>query len=150
MAYFSGRLAAVHLSPIQASILLAFGLQHKDISAIVDEFSATYSTQSISSSQVLANLTKIMRKMNSHFSDLVSGAIAAEMPMRTIGVSREDADGAFDDQIVDSKFVALERGLAEELEEGGEEVMSELREKQKQMIDALPLDQYDTFLLQMS
>lgn len=89
-------------------------------------------------------LTKIMRKLSSHFNDLVSGAIEAELPSRdAIGVSREDASGAHDDEIVDEKFAPLETGLAEELDEGGDEAMKGLREKQRQMIDALPLDKYE-------
>ena len=137
MLYFTGRLNAVKLSGIQSSILLALGLQHKDISSIEAELS-------LPSSQLLAMLTKIMRKMSSHFSDLVSGAIEADMPARdTIGVSREDASGAFDDEVIDTQFAPLETGLAEELEEGGDEAMAALREKQRQMIDALPLDRYE-------
>ena len=137
MAYFTGRLGAIKLSGIQQSILLALGLQHKDISSIEAEIN-------LPSSQLLAMLTKIMRKMSSHFSALVSGAIEANMPARdTIGVSREDASGAFDDEVIDTQFAPLETGLAEELEEGGDEAMAALREKQRQMIDALPLDRYE-------
>ncbi|KAG9245727.1 GNAT acetyltransferase 2-domain-containing protein [Calycina marina] len=137
MTYFTGRLSAVKLTGIQSSILLALGLQHKDLSAIETELS-------LPSSQLLAMLTKIMRKLSSHFSALVSGAIEASLPARdTIGVSREDASGAHDDEIVDEKFAPLESALAEELEEGGDEAMAGLREKQRQMIDALPLDRYE-------
>jgi N-acetyltransferase 10 len=64
------------------------------------------------------------------------------MPTRErIGVSRADASSAFDDEIVDTKYTALEKGLEDELEEGGNEVMRALREKQRELIDALPLDQ---------
>lgn len=56
-------------------------------------------------------------------------------------MSRADASGAFDDEVVDAKYVALEKGLGEELEEGGNEAMRALREKQRELIDALPLDQ---------
>ena len=86
---------------------------------------------------------KIMRKMSTHFGDLVSGAIEAEMPGReNIGVSREDANEALDDEVVDDRFVPLEQGLEDELEEGGDEAMKALKEKQRELIDALPLDQY--------
>jgi N-acetyltransferase 10 len=139
MLYFSGRLKAdIKLTGIQSSILLAVGLQRKDLTAIEQEFS-------LPSSQILAMFIKIMRKISSHFSAVVSGAIGAEMPNRgTIGVSRADASGAFDDEIVDNHFVPLETGLEEELEEGGDEALKELREKQRELIDALPLDQYRT------
>jgi len=85
---------------------------------------------------------KIMRKMSSHFNSLVSGAIEAQIPAReNISVSRADADGAFDDEVVDNHFEPLETGLDEELEEGGDEALKSLREKQRELIDALPLDQ---------
>jgi N-acetyltransferase 10 len=139
MLYFTGRLKSdIKLTGIQSSILLAVGLQRKDLTAIEEELS-------LPSSQLLAMFIKIMRKLSSHFSALVSGAIEAEMPKRdTIGISRADASGAFDDEVVDTQFVPLETGLEEELEEGGDEALKELREKQRELIDALPLDQYRT------
>ena len=140
MMYFTGRLKAdIKLTGIQQSILLAVGLQRKDLTAIEQELS-------LPSSQLLAMFIKIMRKLSSHFSALVSGAIEAEMPKRdTIGVSQADASGAFDDEAVDHHFVPLETGLEEELEEVGDEALKELREKQRELIDALPLDQYAYF-----
>ncbi|KAJ8065947.1 hypothetical protein OCU04_005048 [Sclerotinia nivalis] len=136
--YFTGRLKSeIKLTGIQSSILLAVGLQRKDLTAIESELS-------LPSSQLLAMFIKIMRKMSAHFGDLVSGAIEAEMPGReSIGVSREDANGALDDEVVDDRFVPLEQGLEEELEEGGDEAMKALKEKQRELIDALPLDQYE-------
>jgi len=87
---------------------------------------------------------KIMRKLSSHFGNLVTSAHEADMPsLERIGVSRADASGAFDDELVDNKFIALERDLEEELEEGGDEALKALREKQRELINALPLDQYE-------
>jgi N-acetyltransferase 10 len=134
--HFTGRLkSAVKLTGIQESILLAVGLQRKDISSIEKEFS-------LPPNQVLSMFMKTMKKITVFFSDLISGAIEAEMPTEpSVGVSRADADNAFDDQVVDSRFEPLEMDLEEELEEGGDEAVKALREKQRQMIDALPLDQ---------
>ena len=136
MMYFTGRLKSdIKLSGVQASILLAVGLQRKDLSSVEQELS-------LPSSQLLAMFIKIMRKMSSHFNSLVSGAIAADMPSReAVGVSRADASGAFDDEVVDTQFAPLETTLEDELEEGGDEAMEALREKQRELIDALPLDQ---------
>lgn len=135
-AYFTGQLKLdIKLTGIQQSILLAVGLQCKDLSSLEQDLN-------LPSSQLLAMFIKIMRKMSSHFGALVSGAHEADMPKReNIGVSREDASGALDDEIVDTRFVPLETGLEEELEEGGDEAMRALREKQRELIDALPLDQ---------
>ena len=135
-AYFTGQLkSGINLTGIQQAILLAVGLQCKDLTSIEQELN-------LPSSQLLAMFIKIMRKMSSHFGALVSGAHEASMPKReNIGVSREDASGALDDEIVDNRFVPLERDLEEELEEGGDEALKALREKQRELIDALPLDQ---------
>jgi N-acetyltransferase 10 len=66
------------------------------------------------------------------------------MPNRgAIGVSRADADGAFDDEVIDNHFEPLETGLEEELEQGGDEAMKALRAKQRELIDALPLNRYE-------
>src|SRR3954468_6089707 len=94
---------------IQSSILLAVGLQRKDLTSIEQELS-------LPSSQLLAMFIKIMRKMSAHLNSLVSGAIEAEMPTReAIGASTADADGAFDDEIIDSNFEPLETSLEEEV-----------------------------------
>jgi N-acetyltransferase 10 len=134
--YFTGRLTPdVKLTGVQSSILLAVGLQRKDLSSVESELS-------LPSSQLLAMFIKIMRKMSSHFSTLVTGAIEAELPQReNIGVSIEDASAAHDDQVVDERFVPLEVRLEDELDEGGDEAMKALREKQRELINALPLDE---------
>jgi N-acetyltransferase 10 len=134
--YFTGRLATdVKLTGVQSSILLAVGLQRKDLSSVESELS-------LPSSQLLAMFIKIVRKMGSHFSSLVTGAIEAELPQReAIGVSVEDASAAHDDQVVDERFAPLEISLEDELDEGGDEAMKALREKQRELINALPLDE---------
>jgi N-acetyltransferase 10 len=134
-AYFTGQLKSdIKLTGVQQSILLAVGLQCKDLSSIENELS-------LPSQQLLAMFIKIMKKMSSHFEKLVSGAHEAGLPQRAIGISQENASGAHDDEIIDTQFVALDMGLDEELEEGGDEALKALREKQRELIDALPLDQ---------
>ena len=132
--YFTGRLQAIKLTGIQSSILLAVGLQCKDLNAVETELN-------LPSSQLLAMFIKIMRKMSAHFSQLVSGQIEASLPKQDIGVSRENADAAMDDEIIDERFKPLEQDLDEELEEGGDAALKDLREKQRELIDALPLGQ---------
>ncbi|KAI9171803.1 RNA cytidine acetyltransferase [Paramyrothecium foliicola] len=136
--YFTGRLRSdIKLSGVQQCILLAIGLQRKDMDAICQELN-------LPSSQLLAMFIKILRKVTSHFGSLVTAAVAAEMPSAApIGVSREDASGVHDDEVVDNRFVPLETSLEDELEEGGDEALKELRQKQKELIDSLPLDQYE-------
>jgi len=136
--YFSGRLRlSPKLSDLQRAMLLAIGIQRKEMETAAEELS-------VPPSQFLATLMKIMRKITSHLSSLVTGAIAAEMPdPNRVGVSRENAAGVHDDEVVDNKYTPLETRLEDELEEGGDEAMSELRAKQRELIDSLPLDQYE-------
>ncbi|ROT39927.1 N-acetyltransferase [Sodiomyces alkalinus F11] len=136
--YFTGRLKAdVKLTGVQQAILLAIGLQRKDVDAISDELN-------LPSQQVLAMFIKILRKVTGHFSTLVSEAVAAQLPQgNAIGVSRENATGVHEDEKVDERFVPLETTLQDELEEGGDEALQQLRKKQRELIDSLPLDQYE-------
>ncbi|RYP57994.1 hypothetical protein DL769_009168 [Monosporascus sp. CRB-8-3] len=138
--YFSGRLERdIKLTGVQKAILLALGLQRKDVEAIAEELS-------LPMSQLLAMFIKIMKKMASHFGSLISGAIEAEMPKAdAIGVSVENASGVHDDEKVDTRFAPLETSLEAELEAGGEEALQDLerRQKQRELIDSLPLDQYE-------
>ncbi|KAJ1327817.1 N-acetyltransferase 10 [Microdochium nivale] len=137
--YFTGRIRSdVKLTGVQQAILLAVGLQRKGMDAVSAELS-------LPSSQLLAMFIKIIKKMTAHFRLLVSGAIEAEMPAgaAAVGVSVADATGVHDDEVVDTQFAPLEMSLEDELEEGGDEALRELRKKQRELIDSLPLDQYE-------
>lgn len=134
--YFTGRIkAAIRLTGVQQCILLALGLQRKDVDVIGEELS-------LPTSQLLAMFIKIMRKVTSHFGALVSGAIDAEMPKpERLGVSRENATGMHEDELVDDQYAPLATTLEHELEEGGDEALKALKQQQRQLIDSLPLDQ---------
>ena len=134
--YFTGKLRKdVPLKGVQQLILLAIGLQRKDVDAIAEEVK-------IPSAQVLAMFIKILRKVTSHFGTLVSAAAEADLPKtQHIGVSRADASGVHEDENVDDRFAPLATSLEDELEEGGDEALKALRKKQREMIDSLPLDQ---------
>lgn len=134
--YFTGRLkSTIKLSGLQQAILLALGMQRKEVDTIGDELK-------LASSQLLAIFIKVMRKMTTHLGSVVSGAIEAEMPdANKVGVSRENASGMHDDEVVDNQYAPIETNLQDELDEGGDEAMSELRAKQRELIDSLPLDQ---------
>ncbi|RMJ24214.1 N-acetyltransferase 10 [Aspergillus sp. HF37] len=134
--YFSGRLGArVHLSGVQQSILLAIGLQRKSLDDLEKELN-------LASSQLLAMFLKIVRKAATHFRALIEGAVADTLPAEQVPVVNQDSAGAHDD-VPDERFKPLDTGLEEELEEGGQQVDGELREKQRALIDALPLERYE-------
>ncbi|KAI1827131.1 DUF699-domain-containing protein [Xylaria intraflava] len=134
--YFKGRLNEIQLTGLQRAMLLAVSLQRKDLDAVAADLS-------IPSSQTLAMFIKIVKKFVAHFEGLVSGAIEASLPKDTIGVSVANASGVHDDEIVDTRFNPLEKSLEEELEEGGDEALKEIRQKQRELIDSLPLDQFE-------
>lgn len=134
--YFTRRLKAdIKLNPLQECILLAIGLQHKDIEALSQEMT-------LPTPQLLAMFIKILRKVTAHFDKLVTAAADEELPKaERLGVTREDASGVHDDEVVDDRFAPLATTLEEELEEGGDEALRELKKKQRELIDSLPLDQ---------
>ncbi|KAK5675723.1 N-acetyltransferase 10 [Elasticomyces elasticus] len=84
---------------------------------------------------------KIMRKMSTYFRSLVEGAVADTLPAERVPVVQDTTDAH--DESVDGRFQPLAMGLEDELRQGGEKVNDELREKQKALIDALPLDRYE-------
>ncbi|KAL2802267.1 GNAT acetyltransferase 2-domain-containing protein [Aspergillus granulosus] len=134
--YFSGRMSgSVTLSGVQQSILLAIGLQRKTF----DDLEKEHTT--VQSSQLLAMFLKIIRKVSTYLRSLIEGAVAEALPAEQIATTQ--AAGDAHDEVVEERFKPLETSLDDELREGGEEVNAELREKQRALIDALPLDKYE-------
>ncbi|KAF4125197.1 N-acetyltransferase 10 [Geosmithia morbida] len=138
--YFTGRLRpAVSLSGVQQTVLLAIGLQRKDMETTAPEIN-------LPMPQLMAMFIKILRKVSNHLASLVAQAAQEDMPdapPQLLGVSREDAAGVHDDEPVDDRYAPLETKLDDELEEGGDEALRQLKLKQRELIDSLPLDQYE-------
>lgn len=133
--YFTGRLK-IKLTGVQQLVLLAIGLQRKTVEQVASELG------NVGSSQVLGMFIKIMKKVTSQFNELVTKAVDESMPKgERLGVSRADASGAHDDEVVDEKYVPLAQELDDELEDAGDEEIRKLKEKQRELIDSLPLDQ---------
>lgn len=136
MLYFTGKLKQdVSLNAVQQGILMAIGLQRKGIDAVAQDLN-------MPTPQLMAYFIKILRKFTAHFGTLVARSVDEEMPKAVdIGVTRENASGAHDDEIVDDRFVPLTTSLEEELEEGGDEALQALKKKQRELIDSLPLNE---------
>ncbi|KAJ5245897.1 RNA cytidine acetyltransferase [Penicillium chermesinum] len=133
--YFGNRLAGkVSLSGVQQSILLAIGLQRKSMDDIEKELN-------LPSSQLLAMFLKIIRKVSTYFRGVVEGAVAETLPAPQ--VPNTSASAAHDDEMVVDRFKPLETSLEEDLQEDTAQVSDEMREKQRALIDALPLDKYE-------
>jgi N-acetyltransferase 10 len=124
--YFSGRIQ-VSLSGVQRAILLAIGLQRKSIDDLEKELNLPVA-------QVLAMFIKTIKKFSNAFREIEKAAVEKELPPepRQNGDANEDRE----------KFVPLDRDLGEEIEEAGDEVISALREKQRELINSLDLEKY--------
>ena len=130
--YFTGRLKpAVSMTGVQSSILLAIGLQRKVLEDVEKELG-------LPASQLLAMFVKIVRKVSAHFRMILESAVEETIPQSNIAA---EEDGMDVEQT--KKYDPLQSNLDEELREGGEEVDKELKEKQRALIDALPLDKYE-------
>lgn len=133
LLYFTSRLSpALTLTGVQSSILLAIGLQRKVLEEVEKELG-------LPSSQLLAMFVKIVRKVAAHFRTVVESAVGAEMPESAPTAATVGQDGA----AARLYKAPLQQDLGEELREGGEAVDRELREKQRALIDALPLERYE-------
>ena len=127
--YFSGKLKpAISLTGVQSFILLAVGLQRKVLEDIEKELN-------LPASQLLAMFVKTIRKISSYFRKLLEGAVVEKMPQKNVPRMEDGVD--------EEHFPPLKRDLNEELRTGGEEVDKELKEKQRALIDALPLGRYE-------
>ncbi|EFQ91209.1 hypothetical protein CFE70_008424 [Pyrenophora teres f. teres 0-1] len=137
--YFTGRLkGSVKLSGIQTALLLAIGLQRKEFSDVEKELN-------LNSSQLMAMFVKIVRKVATVFRDIVERAVEESMPDAMDGVADDNAAeaGAKAGNVATRNFQPLEKDLQEELREGGDEFLEEEKERQRSMIDALPLHKYE-------
>ncbi|KAL9048157.1 MAG: hypothetical protein Q9162_007839 [Coniocarpon cinnabarinum] len=109
--YFRGPLrSAVKLTSFtQKALLLALGLQRRDVDSLAKELN-------VSPSKLLPEFNILVRKLAVHLRSVIRGDVAKDMPDVEAAGEREevvrDGDGA-------QRFAPLEQGLDEELREGG-------------------------------
>jgi N-acetyltransferase 10 len=120
--YFSDRLK-LSLSGVQRAIALAIGLQRKGIDDLEKELS-------LPSGQLMAMFIKIIKKVSSAFREIEKSALMDELP------AEQRENGAVNDE---TAFAPLEEDLDEEMEEAGNEAVSALKEKQRELINSLDL-----------
>lgn len=112
------------LSPVQSAILFSIGLQFRPIDDLEGELK-------LPASQVLAMFIKVVRKFaNLHRTSRLS-QIAAE--------SQNDKRPA---SAMLEAFEPCSESLDDDLDEGGKQAISALKEQQRAMIDSLPLTQF--------
>jgi len=129
--YFSGRLKpSISMTGVQSSILLSIGLQKRSLDHVEKELG-------LPTSQLLAMFVKIIRKVSTHFRHLLEGAVTETLPSAPPPPSNPDSIPPH------QKFTPLPTSLAADLQEGSQTINAELKEKQRALIDALPLDKYE-------
>ena len=132
--YFSGRMSpAISLTGVQSTILLSIGLQRKALEELEKELSLPVS-------QLLAMFVKIIRKLATYFRKLIEGAFVESLDQERVPTTTE-ANGDQNGQ--HSKYAPLTMNLNDELESSGATVNKDLKEKQRALIDALPLNRYE-------
>ena len=138
--HFTSRLSpsSVSLTGVQSSILLAIGLQRKTLEELEAELGLPVS-------QLLAMFVKVVRKMASYFRRLLEDeekAKGVEEPIATVAAASDDVV-PMEVDTPKKRFAPLAQDLTAELREGADAVDLEMKEKQRALIDALPLDRYE-------
>lgn len=140
--YFSGKLKSfnsltgeyngVQLSVVQSAILCGMGLQKKLIESLEKELG-------LSVSQILALFAKSIKRVSSFFEGLVETGVRLDLEAQGVitnekpSLREKDLD---DEEAWDPTLQSLEQDLLE----GEKAAMSQLQEKQKEVIDSLNLD----------
>lgn len=129
--YFLGRALLVLLSSVQAAILVAIGLQRKSIDDVSRELSLPLA-------QLLAMFSKVVRKFSQFFRKVVAEDIGALMPAIEDDTLREMNGEEI--ELYDAE--AVSKTMTEDLDAAGDAAVSELKMKQRELINALNLDKY--------
>jgi N-acetyltransferase 10 len=133
--YFRGEMPVdIKLSGVQSAILLGIGLQRKSIDELQKELS-------LASNQVLALFVKIIRKMSQYFAKVEAKAFEDTVPAFKPKQDSEESNGKRD-AADDDAWKPLKEDLDADLEKAGDEVMDELKAKQRELIDSLDLTKY--------
>ncbi|KAJ2716755.1 N-acetyltransferase 10 [Coemansia spiralis] len=134
----------VSLSGVQACLLLGLGLQRKSVDAIEKELN-------LPSRQILALFTKVLRKFSTSFRGLETRAIEAELDQTaataqtevtlaaTGAASRAGAKRSLTDE---AAWDPTAKSLQQDLDEAGQEMTDEFKQKQRELIDSIDLAQY--------
>ena len=146
LLFFTGRLkevpCSVSLSGVQQSILLAIGLQRKDLNELETELN-------VASSQLLAMFVKVMRKVSTAFRRLNEQAVGASLPgkksdaLHTDQTNKESQDQQPQPRVNINSRASTKAGVDEEGVDEQRVVNKDLKEKQRALINALPLDRYE-------
>ncbi|TPX63806.1 hypothetical protein SpCBS45565_g06335 [Spizellomyces sp. 'palustris'] len=151
--YFLGLLSStaasddtrLKLSPVQATLLAATGLQRKSITDLEIELD-------LPSSQLLALFGKLVRKSYQVLTSAVENTVVTEMAQPTGGQSTDanDMDVNHKEKQANGKrditneeeWDPTSVSLQQDLEQGEETVMDRLKEEQRRVLDSLDMEKY--------
>lgn len=127
---FFGKKLATGLPPAQQAILLALGLQRKNVEALETELGIT-------STQTLALFGKLLRKMTKSLEDIQKASIASELPAEPTLAGRS-ANG--------NKFVALQQTIEQDLADSAVQLNGEdddaTKKEQRELLDTLNMEEF--------
>ncbi|KAK9768623.1 N-acetyltransferase 10 [Basidiobolus ranarum] len=136
--YFANKLGEdVKLSGVQSAILLSIGLQRKSVEDVEKEMN-------LPSSQILALFTKIIRKITGYFRELKTQEIEYEtkaIPTKKL-LKVKSANKSSKNVDDEEAWDPVQETLDEDIGKAGNDVINQLREKQKDLIGALDLEKY--------
>ncbi|OWZ66539.1 hypothetical protein AYX15_02166 [Cryptococcus neoformans] len=128
---FFGKRLETNLPPAQQAILLALGLQRKNVEALETELGIT-------STQTLALFGKILRKMTKTLEDIQKASIASELPAEPTLAGRS-ANGS-------NKFVALQQTIEQDLADSAVQLNGEdddaTKKEQRELLDTLNMEEF--------
>ncbi|KAI9320989.1 GNAT acetyltransferase 2-domain-containing protein [Dichotomocladium elegans] len=145
LLYFRGDMGSeVKLSGVQSALLLGIGLQRKTVEDLEQELG-------LAGNQVLAMFVKVVRKVSQFFTNVQSKAIEEESPdLKKKKKQQEEDEPVIDEEENSNKrdimneeaWTPLKDTLDSELKEAGNEVLDEMKSRQREMIDSLDLTKY--------
>ena len=132
--YFTGRMPQVSLSGVQQAILLAIGLQRKDLSEVERELD-------VPSSQLLAMFIKVVRKISVAFRAILEAEVGKDMPTEAAVSGSRIAVAAAAVPNTEKSNGTSTAAYADHDEDN--DIDPAVRAKQRELINALPLDRYE-------
>ncbi|EAL17277.1 hypothetical protein CNBN1040 [Cryptococcus deneoformans B-3501A] len=128
---FFGKRLETSLPPAQQAILLALGLQRKNVEALENELGIT-------STQTLALFGKVLRKMTKSLEDIRKASIASELPAEPTLAGRS-ANGS-------NKFVALQQTIEQDLADSAVQLNGEdddaSKKEQRELLNTLNMEEF--------
>lgn len=132
--FFTNRLPQVLLSGVQQAILLAIGLQRKDLSGVEKELD-------VPSSQLLAMFIKVVRKISVALRSILEQHISQDLPTTSNSTPSVAQAANLDSRLAIPAQSTSNGSHPIAVEDDAEDAQA--RAKQREMINALPLDRYD-------